>query len=286
MINHLAGPTRVRRESEHLFIGNNEVHAVQNAQLSYDVGAGVLKYIGMSCAQVAPVAASQANVSITTLAILNDQFINFTGNSGVNGYLFWDVDNNRKNFGFISGYLTSYRSRCSIGQIPIIDTSFNVYGNAGNIQYEEIPQTIRDFDSLSGHHDDFHINIAGPGSLSISLDDFETNRVLSYDLSIAIQRQPRYIIGQRRPYKVEVNYPIQVDCTFTFDIDGYTPKSAFDFPMRPTVKDLTISLNNYLSGNNVIQYSFSDLFLVSEGLSASTDSNLSNTYTYRTFLTR
>src|SRR3990167_3693593 len=247
MGNDLIGNSRVRREEQRLFINRSEIHGIQAINANWDNNLTVLKYLGARCAQIIPGGAGQSNFTISTFVIDYDPFLNLTGNSGINGYIIRSKTDTTNNYGFTSGYLTSYRSKCSIGEIPQIEAGFTVYGRAGRILSTDAPEVAGDLASFATYDSNFYPNIAGPGSILLNLGEFSGNRLQSYDFSFNIQRQPQYILGQRMPNRVEINYPIELNFSFVFEADSYIPRRMFDFPCSPQVQPIEISYNNYVS---------------------------------------
>ena len=120
---------RITRESQRFFLGTGEVVGNQSVNFSYDSSFQPLQYLGAGSTKFSPAGPMVGSVSVSTLLISDDQLLQFTGNFGTNGFLLRSRTNTNENVSFVSGYLTSYTSRCSIGQIPEIGANFSVFGN-------------------------------------------------------------------------------------------------------------------------------------------------------------
>lgn len=278
---------RVSRERSRFFLNGVEVPGVQSTQTQYQINLTPLKYLGMDCLATYPKGIQSANFQLSHLVISDDVFLQFTGNGGFNGYLLKDSGNLADNFSFTSGYLTSYSSKCSIGQIPEISVSVVALGNAGRISSGESLKTLQEFQGMKFAPLSFPLKVAGPNNIQINLDDFNTNRVLSYNLDVNVQRNPIYSLGNRFPVDVQINWPIEVVCGFRIDVNDYKAHSMRDFPCLPIVKDLTVSLLEYSGSNTVISYNFKDAFLVGESYETNVNENsIIANLTYKTFITR
>ena len=137
---------------------------------------------------------------------------------------------------------------------------------------------------LTGGETTLSENIVGYNSIGLSIDDFSTNRVMQYSFSIQCPRNPKYVVGQIRPKHVLQVTPIQIDVSFEYEIDNYELDSLRQDPCNPTSKDITITAKNYQTKNTILAYSFSDMKLISESYSSNTESYVTVSANYRTFL--
>jgi len=275
---------RLRRENQRFFINTQEIFGVQSVNSSFEIQHQPLKHIGQNTSPKLLYPGSQnGDVSVSQILVTNDQFLPFTGESGFNGYILKSYKENSSNYSFTSGYLTSYSSRCSIGEIPQVDVGIMVLDNLGNIASGYSLQTSGDFNTIGGLTDVFAANIAGYGSISVSLSDFTTNRVLGYNLEIQIPRNVIYRLGRQLPEGVFTNYPLEITCSFDFDRNDYANKELRDFLCSPTTQDLTLTLKNYLSNATIQTFAFNDMKFVGESYKTDTNGNASVTTTYKKY---
>jgi len=286
MPNDIIAQGRVTKENQRLFINSTEIPGVQNTQLNYQINATPLKHLGLSGIQYIPRGPQVGNVSISTLLISDDQFLQYTGNVGFNGYVVRSKSNTTNNFSFTSGYLTSYSSRCAIGQIPQIEANISVLGNIGQLSSSESAAVSTDLTNIAASNSNLLLKIADPGSINIDLGDFNTNRCISYDLNINVPRNPIYIQGQQAPIKVETNWPIEVNCNFTAEVDDYTPKTLNDFPESPKKRNITITLKDLDTAANIVNYGFSGMQLIGENYSSNNDGPVTMSLNYQGFINR
>lgn len=282
--NNLITNANFTREEQHFFINSTEIPGVQSIEATSEINSVPLVYIGMTGISYIPVGPQQGQVSINALLISNDQFIDFTGKHGVNGYILKKQTNTGDNFGFTSGYLTSYSSTCSIGQIPQIGAQFLVVGNIGKIDSSEASSVITNFTSITGATSTLALKIADPGSMTISLSDFDTNRVQSYSLNINVPRQVNYILGDRYPNSVEINYPMQVSLDFTVDYNDYVTKSIRDFPFNDKIRNITLVHKNLEDSSTISTFAFTGMQLTSERYATDVNGSVTLTAKYQTFL--
>ena len=119
-------------------------------------------------------------------------------------------------------------------------------------------------------------------SISINIDDFQTNRVQSFNIDIQSQKFPIYNMGARQPSRVDIVYPIDVTCQFTFEVGNYESPQITDSPRYPIIEDLSLVVNDYKTDANIVTYNFNNLNLMSEDYSISAEGNNIVTVTYNT----
>ena len=288
MSNDFIVQTNSRRENQRFFVNSTEVFGIQSVQGTYDSNGTPLKFLGMGVPVVVPNGKQAGAFNVSTMIIDTDKFLQFTGNSAFNGYILKSRTDTTQNFSFSSGYLTSYQSRCSIGEIPSTQVNIAVLGNVGNFPpgEESSSQVSNDFTSIAAGTSSLNPQIAGPGSISISLNDFTTNRVLSYDLAIDIGRHPYYPLGSRYPNAVEIDWPIGVTLGFQFAINNYAAMSLRQFPFNHKTADISVTLKSFDSNSTIVNYQFSGMYLAKESYSARTEGQTIVDATYKCFLGR
>lgn len=282
MGNPVVIPTRITKENQRFFLNTTEIPGIQSFRGGYNVPYQPMVYLGESGqVNMLPVGAQAGSFSISTALISNDLWIPLTGNTGFNGYVIQrrnDIDNT---FGFQSGYLTSYTSSYKIGQIPTIEIEAVAFKSAGRISAANYAE---DFDVITLGETAALLKIPGPGSVTLNLDEFTTNRVLGYDLSILCARNPMYQLGSRIPWAVEINYPIEVQCNFQIDLSDYQPKNVTDFPFSTVTKNLTLTVKTFDTDAVITTYAFNNLKLESEQYEATVDNSVKMNLQYKTFM--
>jgi hypothetical protein len=277
---------RLTRENQCFFVNGEEVPGIVGVQSQYQANAVPLRFLGMDCAAFVPNGPQEGQFSVQTLLINKDFFLPFTGNSGFNGYSIQGRANPTKNFGFTSGYLENYVFQCAIGQIPSINANIRAFGNVGLIDNFENMAAANDFYSISGSSGfTGDLQIASPGHVTLNLNDFSTNRLNSFTVSIQIPRTPFYELGSRFPSDVEINWPIEVLSTFEFEITDYQFSTLRTYPCSPKAEHLQLAIKT--QDNRIISsFSLPDSVLISENISAPSDGQITVSATYKTYLTR
>lgn len=286
MVNNFINNGYIAKEEQLVFLGTEQIPGVQDINLSYTNNSTLIKHIGMSGCQYIPNGIPSASVDISSLLISNDQFINYTGAQGVNGFILKNRGDITNNFAFTSGYLTSYTCQCSIGQIPQINSSFVILGDVGKIGVTTYPVLYTQLTGAASGWSNLALKIADPGSIDLSIGSFVTNRVQDFNVNINVPRNPIYPLGSRFPNKVEINYPIEYNVSFNIEVNDYSFKKITDYPFNETKDNITITLKDLDNQQSIISYGFSGMSLYGENYSANTDGNVRATLNYRGYSTR
>lgn len=298
----IPGPLRLRRENQRFFINTNEVRGTQSVSFNYAIPTAPLMHIGQTGTHRLVNGPYGGNVAVAAHLLTGDPFLKYTGESPFNGYLFETEEGRNLNgdavdIAFTSGFLNSYTINCAIGQIPMLDAQIQVAGNIGKLPSGESTSSrvSSDYSTISTTEDkDFSLKIADPRSLQLNIDDFETNRLNSFNIAFEIQRTPVYAVGEKMPIKCFVNYPISVSCNFQIDLDahdlrsksGYSHKILRDFPCTENTENLTLTFYDHYTESQVVQYSFTDLLLISQNHAANIDGNVVANLTYQALINK
>ena len=287
MPNDLIAAGRITKDRQIALIGSVEIPGVQSINSSYQFNSEPLRYIGMTGAvQLVPQGAKNGTFNISALMVADDNFISLTGGGGVNGFILKNRGEQSENFSFTSGYLTYYGSKCSIGQIPESNATFSVFGNIGKLPVTENNDVVTSLAIIETGNASGLLQVVDPGSISISISDFTTNRVQSYDLSINIPRKPIYILGTGNPYRVEINYPVEILASFDIEVNDYGFRKLSDFPFAPKSGNLSITFKDLHTLQTIRTYNFANMFLLSESYSAGINGPVTATIGYRAFVNR
>lgn len=274
--NNLISNYVIKREEQHFFINNTEVPGIQNLDIEYTQAVAPLKHIGCGGQYFAlPAGRFGGQASVTSLLISNDPFINLTGNSGVNGYIVKTYGNTTQNFSFVSGYMSSYTVNCSIGQVPQINASFDVFGEIGKVDSSDADRISSDFSAINAYVPNLPLKIAASNSISLNISDFSTNRVQSFNLGITCARNPVYILGNRYPARVEIEYPMQVSLDFAMDLNDYNARKASLFPLRDTKNGVSVIFNDIQNNQPILSFAFTGMTFAGEAQRSNVNNSVS-----------
>ena len=276
------------KEDQQVYLGTGQVFGVQQVVGQYQIPEVPLEFIGFKDSIPIPRGPQVGEVSFEALAIAKDPFIKCIQSGSFNGYVLQDTGNINNNYSFTSGYLKSYTNSCAVGEIPRIKAVFDVVGNLGEIQTEDFPaDAIEELDYIRENHKETpDFNITAATSAEIVLDDFETNLVSNYEVSLEIPRNNYYSLGSREPREVRVDFPIAATCRFTIEVNDYSGNTMRSYPCKQKLKNIDIKLRNYKTNAIVTQFSFGDATLVGETYSASTEDNVRISAIYRSYISR
>ena len=273
---------RIRREAESVTINGTGIQGVQNIAAQYDSVAAPIRNLGIKEIQFAPegpqTAALQVNslfthtldpgAPVTSLEVLR----NFTGEAPFSGI----VNYGAKNFIFTEGYMDSYGVSCSVGEVPQISTSSVIYGTFGTgtlgyIPADQYPSVLR---------------VAGSNSIAINLDEFTTNRVSSFGVSIRTPRIPVYALNSSTPSSVIAGTPVEISVDFSLSVDDYQIKNMRFVPEETVFKNTIITINENNSETELLNYSFDNMLLIGEVFNADVGGEATVDFSLRSFVLR
>jgi len=271
---------KVTREEQHFYLNTGEVFGIQNIAANLNFPTAPLKYIGFTSGSYLFNGPKIAEFAISQFLVTDDVFLKHTGESTFDGYILRSKNNFNNNYSFKSGYLTNYSVKCQVGAAIEVATTINAYVDGGVFPTGDIPIDIKNSSSS------FPLKIADPGSVSINIDDFNTNRVTSFDINIVCNRYPVYILGSDLPFAIKSQYPFDVSVKFQFEVDDYSGFRLSDYPCSRDVRDISIELKNYENSSLFSTYSFKNMTRISETYSNTVDGTVSMSVEYRGFINR
>jgi hypothetical protein len=273
---------RIRREAESITINGSGIQGVQNIAAQYDSVAAPIRNLGIQEIQFAPEGPQTASLQVnslfthtldpgapvTSLEILR----NFTGDAPFSGI----VNYGAKNFIFTEGYMDSYGVSCAIGEVPQISTTSTIYGTFGTGSFGYIPADA--YPSA--------INVAGSNSIAINLDEFTTNRVSSFNVSINTPRVPIYALNSSTPNSVIAGTPVEVNVSFSLSVDDYQIKNMRFVPEETVFKNTIITINKNNSETELLNYTFDNMLLMGEVFNADVGGEATVDFSLRSYILR
>ena len=264
---------RITRGEQRFFLNETEVNGVQSVQIGYRLGGQQTKFLGgVAGVDNHPVGGVEASARVDMIMMNagDDPFYQFTGDQGFNGYILKGKTSEQPNynFSFQSGYLSSYSTSWSVGSLPQISANIDVFSEAGRLHLDEIPTSIIDTTQTSSK------SIPDPGTVDISLmDDLSSNRLMSYSIDVACDREPMFFLGSRYASFVNLISPVVINCSFEIAVDDYVAGRVSQYPCDTTKRDLIINIKEHNTDNVLRTYNFPDLQLSAENYQVGVQGN-------------
>ena len=271
---------RIRREAESLTINGSGIQGIQSVGVEYSSTAAPLSSLGLRGSNgpvYAPQGPQAASLQVNTLfthkipssanTLSENFFLNFTGDVPFSG----QVKYGAKNFIFKKAYVDNYSVSCSIGEIPQISTTATVFGELG-VGSISFPTDAPSPEELA---------IAGYNSMEINLDEFTTNRVSSFGISIDTPRVPIYALNGDEPTTVIAGNPVVIGVDFVMEVDDYEIKNMKFVPSETVFRNATITLKKNDSDDTLLTYSFDNMVLASESFQGDVGSNAAVNFSLR-----
>tara|TARA_R110000868_G_scaffold2052_1_gene16017 strand:- start:1335 stop:2282 length:948 start_codon:yes stop_codon:yes gene_type:complete len=261
----------------YFFLNNSTISGIISVDGGYSINYAPIKTIGVGYNKQVIAEVPVANFSINKYLLYNEPFLNFTGeNKNRNAIGFkGSLNYNNKKFGFLSGYLNSFGLSCAVGQTPTTKSDIIVYGDVG-------PNY-----NASGDLKAPYISVPQIKDIILTCSGSSTNRITDFNYNINCTKKPIYILNQSGynsysgptgptepgpnyvPYEVLLNLPIEIDASFTLEVDDYTSRSLYDILNNDNDTSFSININGtvfadevlMVNGQNLIVNGGSDLLL-------------------------
>lgn len=274
VINSMYG--RIIYADQQVYIGGNLLSGVTSFKGDYQVPYENVDQIGVLNTHQNITKELSRSISFSRYIVGADPLLGLTGDICIGGSVVYKnrANPNYKNFGFTSGYLTSYKVSAAVGELTKVDTDFVVYdGIGGNISgSESIISTPIPFTPSTA------------SQIYLNATEGQANRITSFDYSIQCGRMPQYVLGSFNPRYVVLKKPIPILVNFTVEIDDYMCNDIQTLICNPYQQNLTINLNNCDGSSTIQGYSINNAKLINNSFNSSLTENANVKLTYQGYI--
>jgi len=247
-----------------VFISGQELLGVENVDVSYSHSPSVARFLGNSIGSTMVASDAQKQVSFSRYLIYNDPILSLTGDSPTSG----SINYNGQAYGFNSGFLTEYSVNCAVGAIPSVNAALSVYG--------AMQSGINHSGSVAAPT----IYIPNQGSITLTCDNSTTNRVVGFDYSIKINREPIYTIGSILPAEIIRDPVIEYRSSVQIDVDDAFLQNSTGFLSARQNKTVTFTIKSKDNTQTLQQVTIPNASLIGETLASSADGGVKLTLNY------
>ena len=247
-----------------VFISGQELLGVENVNVSYSNSASIARFLGHSIGHTMTASDAQKQVSFSRYLIYNDPILSLTGSLPTSG----SINYNGQAYGFNSGFLTEYSVNCAVGSIPSTNAALSVYG--------AMQSGINHSGSVAAPT----IYIPNQGSISLTCDNSTTNRVVGFDYSVKINREPIYKIGSINPAQVITDSVLEFNASVQIDVDDAFLQNSTGFLSGRQNKTVTFTVKSKDNAQTLQQLTIPNASLVGETLASSADGGVKLTLNY------
>ena len=190
----------------------------------------------------------------------------------VSGYLIYGKNESyNKVFNFNRGYVTSYSSSCSVGDVASADFSLTAYGSIGKTSSES-----RSYTEITAEP-------AIASNISLTSDFGSTNAIQSYSLSVDFTRAPIHRIGEMlAPTEFTTDLPIVGTIEFDVVVNDYEVNDVRDVICSGFTGNLIVDLNT-CTGGNIRSFKLCDAKLLDSSITAGIGDDMSLSLTYECY---
>jgi hypothetical protein len=247
-----------------VFISGQELLGVENVSISYSNSPSVGRFLGISAGQTLIGGDAQKQVSFSRYLIYDDPILSLTGSLPTSG----SINYNGQAYGFNSGFLTEYSVNCAVGTVPSTNANLAVYG--------EMRSGINHSGSVAAPT----IYIPNQGSITLTCDNSTTNRVVGFDYSVKINREPIYKIGSVAPAEIITDRVLEFNASVQIDVDDAFLQNSTGFLSGRQNKTVTFAVKSKDNAQTLQQLTIPNASLVGETLASSADGGVKLTLNY------
>lgn len=283
---------RIIAVNQQVYLGTGRLWGINSLDISPSFGLQPLNYIGINNKQVNQIVNSEQFIDVTINGNLidSDQFIQYTGSDCFNIFILQNQGNLDNNYSLISGYLNSYSLKFSVGQPVQTTVGIKFVRDCGKIPtgimnsnaYNEliqIPTGIYENVERKFHVPSF-------GSTNLILNEYNNQRITDANIGYKISRTPIYNIGNKSPSKINIIYPIVINCSFTMEINElYSGIELKQISSNIQTQDITFNVfENDNSSNLIASYGFSGMSAINERRGVTVDGNTTITKEFEGYI--
>tara|TARA_Y100000356_G_scaffold131464_1_gene135168 strand:- start:329 stop:1216 length:888 start_codon:yes stop_codon:yes gene_type:complete len=268
---------------------------VQSVEGSYGITESPVRVAGVGFIDAFPDAPLEGNFRISRKMVSRDPLLSLSSEgtylydeSEISGAILYD--NQTKGFGFTKGRVNRYSVSCSVGDIPNIDTDITVYGEFGSGVMPHLGSPLIEHPPMQ---------FPDQSSVSISVDDFNTDAITDFSYSRSINLRPVYAIHQGdptqfdptfpsdfnmknlQPVQVDTQYPIETDINFTMIVNEYEVREIKNRIQSAPKTNLKIEIRDSKSNDMINSFTGKNVRLISESLTSSVEGEMSVSLTYK-----
>ena len=253
-------------------INGFKLSGVQGVDGEFNVPYVNLQAIGLNTTHNVAQGPLEAQFGVSRYIVGDDPIRYLTGEFFTTGHL----EYGGKTFGFHTGYLTNYNVSVAVGEIPQLQTDFITYGSIGG-----------GISSPTLNPAGYPIEITKANSISSTLDEASTNRVVSFDYTVNVNREPYYGMGSLIPFQIDTIYPIEIALSLNVEIDdSYECNELKSLICSPLIQNIQLDFRTCDSSSSIISYSMSNAKLYSEKWGSSVNNSAVINLVYKTILER
>jgi len=292
------------------YLNGNAISGVLSVQGNYSVNYGPINTIGVGYNKQVMAEVPSASFSVNKYLLYNEPFLRFTGERPDKQAQRFagSIDYFGKSFGFQTGCVNSISLDCSVGEVPQTSIDIQVFGDIG--------KTI----SASGNIGAPYISVPQVKDIILSCSGSSTNRITQFNYNINCPKKPIYLLQPSGfsstgpsgpsgpianfayvPYEILLELPIEIDASFTIEVDDYESKKLYDqmnndidynfnIEVRGKVfQNLSLGVLDLLAldaSNGILLFkqTFSNVKLISQDYNSSADDVLSVKLSYKGYL--
>lgn len=250
-----------------VFLDGYSLTGVNNTSMVSNQASNVLAPIGTTEGTTFVAGPPIQTMSVSRALLQRDPLENYLDNPDpIQGGIFYKKDDSF--YSFESGYIKNYSVNCAVGSVPKVNLSLDILDE---VQAKDFQGTnIRPSTTIEAPKQ---------GSVFITSDDFQTNRVVGFNYSASINQKILYTIGSNSPQSLKQIKPISYTATVEMELDQPFNGKSFDFSRSREDRNISLEIKGR-RGAEIKLFSIPNASLVGSNVSQSSEGLMKLTLTY------
>lgn len=278
-----------------VIIDSVALSGVSSVDGSYGITERPIKVAGVGFIDAFVEGPTEGTFSISRQMVSRDPLLTLTPSENyayddtyISGAILFE--NDTRGFGFTKGRITRYSVSCNVGQLPEINTNIRVFGDLGS----GVMMT-----PASVEHPP--IQFPNQASISVTVSDFTTDAITSFNYSRGLNLVPLYAIpkgtssdwsagtaasyANEDPIQIDTQYPIETDISFTMIAEDYQARQMKDKFKGASKTDVVIDIKDGQDGSMINSFTGKNVRLIGETTNASVEGELQISLSYKGYET-
>jgi hypothetical protein len=257
------------KQNQNLYLNGQFISGVQSVGFSYPSNIENSLSIQETGFNYFTSDQNEALIRLEYIPSDNDMILSFTGEAPISGSICY----NNKYLNFCSGYLNKYSIRASLDNPVTCNAEFKVYG-----------KFAEETGILTINPKNYSLDPYDICYTDITLNETQSNRLLTFNLDIFVDRIPQYNIGEYYASQVLTNYPIKIDFNFELDINEYLTNNLKSFLLQEQLRSIAIRFKKSSDLSTILSLNFNNIVEINESTNLNVTDNGTASLQFSTYI--
>jgi hypothetical protein len=254
-------------DEEKIVFNGTLLTGIQNISFSQNVSEEPVEMLGNDFVTTEISGPTTFSASVSKLLLNTDFLRTLTGSTTING----QFEYGENYLDFNSGVLGGYTLNASIGEIPSIEFSFEIFGDVSGAN-----------SATSSTAETSAIQEVSQTGIQVTFDKQSTNAVQSFSFTENYTYETIYGLNiTGRPSEIKLIGPVEQEVSIAMEVDDNEIEDGFSFLNDTKNRNRTIKLDLYLDDGTLQTFSLESGHFVNQSYSAGAGDTVISNLTYR-----